>query len=110
MTWLRSSIINVSGTIQPLIDALERSYSLSTNRTKRSLQCILLSDINWGQIELNSYNRSKEVLRYRATLSRRDEIMTLFMLMSLDPTGLILRQKLLSKMFIYHKWTSITNP
>lgn len=71
--WLRSIIPNFAEIIHPLIYALERSYSLSTTGTKRDLQPVILSDINWGQLELDSLNKSRQVLRSRVTLSHRDE-------------------------------------
>lgn len=42
MQWLRTSIPELSVIIQPLLDALERSFNVSGKRTKRSLHRITL--------------------------------------------------------------------
>lgn len=72
MQCFRTSIPEFSKIIQPLLDALERSYKIAEKKTKTDLHRISLDTVGWAETELSAFKKCKEALCKRILLAHRD--------------------------------------
>lgn len=72
MQGLANSIPEFSVIIQPLLDALKRSYKASGKRTKLSLHRVTLQHTGWCQTEIDAFENCKLALSNRIRFAHCD--------------------------------------
>ena len=70
--WMAIAIPDFSRRVAPLTSILEKSYSISGKRTKRSIRNIKLSRLSWGPTHSTAFNSLQESLNSAVKLSYLD--------------------------------------
>lgn len=67
--WMSISIPDFARRVTPLTDLLEKAYSRSGKRTKRSIKNISLRTLSWGPLHTEAFHNLQDTLRNAVRLS-----------------------------------------
>lgn len=68
MQWVKQGIPCFSEIVEPLHRFMEMVYTRRDKRTKRSVSSIRITDLGWGDSEVDIFERCKHAVATKATL------------------------------------------